>query len=73
MSKLEEFRKQWTGRTFKCMDTGTTFTIPDDVRECDFFKIGNGFLDVGRYKAYSRYGGNVTEVITPNCGEVNND
>lgn len=61
-SKLEQFRKQWVGRKFKCLETGEEFTIPDDVRECDFFKVGNGFIDVGRLDAYSRRGGDIVEV-----------
>ena len=66
MTRLEEFRKVWVGRTFKCTDTGETFTIPDDVYECDFFKIGNGYLDVGRYDYYCRWIGDIVEVSDGN-------
>lgn len=62
MTKLEKFRKVWAGRIFKCPETGIVNSIPDCVNQCDFFIIGKGFLDVGRFNAYSRRGGNVYEV-----------
>ena len=61
-SRLEQFRKLWVGRKFKCLETGEEFIIPDDVRECDFFKVGNGYVDVGRLNFYCRFGGQITEV-----------
>lgn len=61
--KLYKFRCQWVGRVFVCDTTGVEFTIPEDVQECDFFPIGQGFVDVGRLDCYSRMGG-VTEVKT---------
>lgn len=58
---LEEFRKLWAGRTFKCLDTDVVFTMPDDVKPREFFPIGNGFIDVGD-GFYSRGGGNIVEI-----------
>lgn len=52
----------WAGRTFKCNITGITFTIPKDVQECDFFVIGEGYVDVGRVNSYCRFGGDVVEI-----------
>ncbi len=51
------FKKQWVGRVFKCVKTGEQFTIPSDVKERDFYKVGEGFIDVGRMSAYSRFSG----------------
>ena len=56
-----KFKKQWVGRKFKCVSTGEEFTIPFEVRECDFFKVGDGFIDVGRLNCYCRMSG-VVEV-----------
>ena len=56
------FRSEWAGRVFECKDTGVVFTIPSNVSRGDFFKIGNGFLDVGD-GYYSRKGGNVVEIF----------
>jgi hypothetical protein len=61
--KLYKFKCQWANRTFKCLDTGTEFTIPESVKERDFFSIGAGGIDVGRLDCYSRVIGNVEEVI----------
>lgn len=61
-SKIEQFRDQWAGRKFKCLESGEEFVIPDDVRECDFFTIGQGFVDVGRLGAYCRFGGKIVEI-----------
>ena len=49
-----EFKQAWVGRKFKCKNTGEIFTIPEDVKECDFFQIGEGFLDTGRLAVYCR-------------------
>ena len=49
-----EFKQAWVGRKFKCKSTGEIFTIPEDVKECDFFQIGEGFLDTGRLAVYCR-------------------
>ena len=57
------FKKQWVGTTWECVKTGERFTIPYEVEECDFYKIGEGFLDVGRYRESSR-GLGVKEVST---------
>ncbi|MNZ96432.1 hypothetical protein D3C78_1156240 [compost metagenome] len=55
--KLYQFRKQWAGRTFECTETGQTFKIPPTCRECDFYAIGQGYIDLGRLGAYSRQSG----------------
>ena len=49
-----EFKQLWAGLKYKCTKTGEVFTIPDDVKECDFFQIGKGFLDTGRLAVYCR-------------------
>ena len=49
-----EFKQLWAGKKYKCTKTGEVFTIPDDVKECDFFQIGEGFLDTGRLAVYCR-------------------
>ena len=59
---LYEFRCDWVGRVFKCLDTGETFTIPNDVQERGYFQVGNGAIDCGRLKAYSRVIGNIVEI-----------
>lgn len=58
---LQEFRAKWAGRTFGCFDTGTVFTIPDDVHYRAFYTIGKGFIDVGD-GYYSRWSGNIVEI-----------
>ena len=54
-----EWVEMWTSRTYRCIDTGIEFKIPDDVKERDFFIFGNCFIDVGRRGFYSRFGGNI--------------
>jgi len=49
-----EFKQAWVGRKFKCKNTGEIFTIPEDVKECDFFQFGEAFVDVGRRGSYCR-------------------
>ena len=49
-----EFKQLWAGKKYKCTKTGEVFTIPNDVKECDFFQIGEGFLDTGRLAVYCR-------------------
>lgn len=61
-SRQARFAREWAGRKFRCLETNVTFTVPEDVRETDFFKIGNGFVDVGRLGFYSRFGGNLVEI-----------
>ena len=56
------FKRPWVGRTFRCKVTEEEFTIPDAVKECDFFRIGDGYVDVGRLNFYSRSAG-VEEVV----------
>lgn len=43
-----EFNRMWAGFKYKCTKTGEIFTIPEDVKECDFFQFGEAFIDVGR-------------------------
>lgn len=63
--RLNMFRMYWGGRQFKCNDTGEVFTIPEDCYEGDFYKVGNGCVDLGRFNVeknepfYYRIGGNV--------------
>ena len=49
-----EFKQLWAGKKYKCTKTGEVFTIPDDVKECDFFQFGEAFIDVGRRGSYCR-------------------
>lgn len=61
------FKKLWWDRIFQCQDSGAEVVIPFHVRECDFFSVGNGFVDVGRMdnegnSLYCRIGGNVIEI-----------
>ena len=49
-----EFKQLWAGKKYKCTKTGEVFTIPNDVKECDFFQIGEVFLDTGRLAVYCR-------------------
>lgn len=61
MSKLKEFRSKWAGRKFKCEETEEEFVIPENVERRQFFKVGNGFVDVGD-GYYCRFGGKIEEV-----------
>ena len=49
-----EFKQLWAGKKYKCTKTGEVFTIPNDVKECDFFQFGEAFVDVGRRGSYCR-------------------
>lgn len=49
-----EFKQEWAGKKYKCTKTGEIFTIPEDVKECDFFQFGEAFIDVGRRGSYCR-------------------
>lgn len=51
------FKKQWAFTTWECEETGESFTIPYEVEETDFYVIGNGFVDVGRFLGYYRVSG----------------
>lgn len=53
-SEEARFRKQWAGRIFMCPKTGEQLVVPNDVREGQYFVIGDQFLDVGRLDAYHR-------------------
>lgn len=53
----------WSGRTFRCEDTGTVRTIEaKDVGVCRLWGCGNGCIDFGRPMAYSRIVGNIVEI-----------
>ena len=60
---MNEFQQIWAGRKYRCDTTGVEFTIPDNVRETDFFKVGEGAIDVGRLGFYYRIIGDIVEVI----------
>ena len=62
---LYKFRSQWVNRVFQCKTTGETFTIPENVKERDFFRVGHGFVDVGVLDGYSRRS-NVIEITNQN-------
>lgn len=49
-----EFKQLWAGNKYKCTKTGEIFTIPENVKECDFFQFGEAFVDVGRRGSYCR-------------------
>ena len=51
------FKKQWAFTTWECEETGESFTIPYEVEETDFYVIGNGFVDIGRFPGYYRVSG----------------
>lgn len=52
-----EFKQLWAGKKYKCTKTGEVFTIPENVKECDFFQFGEAFIDVGRRGSYCRLSG----------------
>lgn len=52
-----EFNRMWAGLKYKCTKTGEIFTIPENVKECDFFQFGEAFIDVGRRGSYCRLSG----------------
>lgn len=53
----------WTGRTFKCKDTGEVVVIPEEwVYEGSFIKVGDGALDLGRVNSYHRILGDIEEI-----------
>lgn len=49
-----EFNRTWAGLKYRCTETGEVFTIPENVKECDFFQFGEAFIDVGRRSSYCR-------------------
>ena len=65
MMELKELRKTFSGRVYKCLDTGQTVTLPDDVRFGQCIQIGNGYIDVGD-GYYFRVGGNIIEITVDN-------
>lgn len=60
--RLYEFRCQWVGKKYRCQETGEEFTIPDDVKPCDFFSFGQCAVDVGRLNSYSRMCGPIIDL-----------
>jgi hypothetical protein len=62
---LYKFRSQWVNRVFQCKTTGETFTIPENVKERDFFRVGQGFVDTGVLDGYARFS-NVIEISNEN-------
>lgn len=59
---MYDFQKEWAGRTFRCLETGETLVIPDDVKRRQFFTFGECFVDVGD-GFYARFGGNMVEEV----------
>ena len=59
---MDDFQKEWAGRTFRCLETGETLVIPNDVRRRQFFTFGECFVDVGD-GFYARFGGNMVEEV----------
>ena len=57
------FKNNWANTTWRCEETGDVVTIPFEVEETDFFLIGNGYIDVGRWGSYSRRAGNLTKIV----------
>lgn len=62
---LYKFRSQWVNRKFQCKTTEETFTIPENVKERDFFRVGDGFVDCGVLDGYARFS-NVIEITNQN-------
>lgn len=46
-TELALFRSKWAGTKVQCTKTGEVFIIPEDVKYKQFFKVGEGFIDVG--------------------------
>lgn len=61
MKDIEDFRKFWVGRQFRCCTTGVILTIPDNVRPKEFFQFGDSYIDVGD-DYYFRAGGKFEEI-----------
>lgn len=51
---LYKFRCQWVGRKFKCLTTGETLEIPDNVYPKDYLSFGEAGVDVGVLGGYYR-------------------
>lgn len=66
--KNQEWKNNWAGRTFKCLHTEETFTIPDDVRNGQVFNIGKCMPDVGD-GYYYRITGNLLDITHAMRGE----
>ncbi len=70
INKLEQkwFDLTFSGRTFKCLDTGEERTIEDaDAQTYWCVKVGNGFIDFGRANQYYRIVGNIVEITEINA------
>jgi hypothetical protein len=59
----KHFECTWSGRIYKCMDTGETVTIGEDLFERQLVPIGKGAIDLGVCNGYSRVIGNIVEVV----------
>lgn len=59
--RLYKFRCHWVNRVFQCKTTRETFTIPENVKERDFFRVGDCFVDTGVLDGYARFS-NVIEI-----------
>ena len=54
----------WEGKRYRCKDTGAEVLLTcDKVYEKSFVRVGNGFVDLGVANGYSRFGGNIEEII----------
>lgn len=56
----------WEGKRYRCKDTGEEVLITEDmVYEKNFIPFGNGFIDLGVAgpQGYSRFGGNIKEIV----------
>lgn len=49
-------------KIFRCSSTGVELAIPFDVKERDYYQIGEAALDVGRLDGYYRIIGNLEEI-----------
>ncbi len=52
------FRKEWVGKSYRCLATGVERTISYEdmlkTQETDEIPVGEGFVDVGRLDGYHR-------------------
>ncbi|MNQ26039.1 hypothetical protein D3C85_392640 [compost metagenome] len=60
--KKYQFKKQWAFKKFRCKWSGEVYEIPFDVREREFFQVGEAAIDVGVLNGYHRLVGEVEEV-----------
>lgn len=55
----------WAGSTYMCKNTQKVLVIPDKVKETDFFRFGDCYIDVGRRGFYSRFSGDMVFLGKP--------